>query len=86
MTDPDKTNLPTVKEMAFGLTQAIKDNITNAVTNGVILASQQTMEKRFSICLGCEFLQPDHSRCLKCGCFMNMKTRLDASKCPVGKW
>lgn len=82
----DKKDLPSIKEMAFGLTEALKENITNAVTNGVILASQEEMEKRFSICLGCEFLIAEHSRCLKCGCFMNMKTRLKVSKCPVNKW
>ena len=83
---PDKKDLPSIKEMAFGLTEALKENITNAVTNGVILASQEEMEKRFSMCLACEFLIAEHSRCLKCGCFMNMKTRLKVSKCPIGKW
>jgi len=82
----EKKDLPSLKEMAFGLTEAIKENITNAVMNGVLLASEEEKEKRFETCLNCEFLMHKQSRCLKCGCYMNLKTRLKASKCPIGKW
>lgn len=82
----EKTDLPSLKQMAFGLTEAIRDNITNAISNGVLLASEEEKEKRFDICVTCEFLMVKQSRCLKCGCYMNLKTRLKASKCPIGKW
>ncbi len=83
---PDKNDLPSLKEMAFGLTKEIKANLENALSHGVLLTSAEETEKRFSTCLGCEFLLVEQSRCLKCGCFMNLKTRLQASKCPIGKW
>ena len=40
---------------------------------------------RIKTCLGCEHLKK-HTRCDKCGCFMKVKTRLAAAKCPIGKW
>lgn len=41
---------------------------------------------RFNTCLGCEHLLKATSQCTKCGCFMNLKTKLAAAECPVGKW
>jgi len=43
-------------------------------------------EKRFNICKECPELIPLVSQCKKCGCFMSVKTKLDAAKCPLGKW
>lgn len=82
----EKNDFPSLKQMAFSLTDVIKENITNAVSNGVLLASEEEREKRFDICVACEFLMHKQSRCLKCGCYMNLKTRLKVSKCPIGKW
>lgn len=82
----DRNDFPSLKEMAFGLTKELKANLENVVSHGILLASPEEMEKRLGICLGCEFFHVEYSRCLKCGCFMNMKTRLQASKCPVDKW
>ena len=40
--------------------------------------------KRLGICSSCEY--SINHRCLKCGCFIEVKTRLGTSKCPIGKW
>jgi hypothetical protein len=50
-----------------------------------MLADQDIALYRINICKGCEFLKK-HTRCEKCGCFMNIKTRLGFTKCPIGKW
>ena len=42
------------------------------------------LTKRLGLCAACEYLI--NNRCLKCGCFIEVKTRLATSKCPVGKW
>lgn len=81
-----KKDLPSIKKIAFSLTEAIKDNIKQAVSGGAVLASPDVLLKRLDLCSACEFLIAEQSRCSKCGCFMNVKTRLQASKCPVGKW
>lgn len=81
-----KLALPTIKEMAFSITQAVKDSLIQAANTGQILATNEKLARRMDLCAKCEFLIAESSRCSKCGCFMNVKTRLDASKCPVGKW
>ena len=41
---------------------------------------------RFSICLSCPELINLTKTCKKCGCFMELKTKLQAATCPIGKW
>ena len=42
-------------------------------------------DKRMQICLGCEHLIKLTHQCKKCGCLMNLKTKLKDSTCPIGK-
>jgi hypothetical protein len=42
--------------------------------------------ERMAICKACPELIPVLDQCKKCGCFMEFKTRLEAAKCPLGKW
>lgn len=41
--------------------------------------------KRLEICKECPSLKA-LNRCSECGCFMDIKTRLFFTKCPLGKW
>ena len=41
---------------------------------------------RLEICKGCEFYRARTNQCMKCGCFMKLKTLLEKAKCPIGKW
>ena len=41
---------------------------------------------RMDICRGCPELLGLTHQCKKCGCFMDIKTQLEAAKCPLGKW
>ena len=43
-------------------------------------------EKRMQTCLGCEHLIKLTHQCKKCGCLMNLKTKLKDATCPIGKW
>lgn len=43
-------------------------------------------DKRMQICLGCEHLIKLTHQCKKCGCLMNLKTKLKDATCPIGKW
>jgi hypothetical protein len=49
-------------------------------------ADEETANERFSICKACPELVKLTKQCKKCGCFMNVKTKLEAAKCPLGKW
>ena len=44
------------------------------------------IDKRISICEGCEHFIKITKQCSKCGCFMKLKTRLTDASCPIGKW
>lgn len=48
--------------------------------------SPEIEEERYQICLSCPELFQPTKQCKKCGCFMGMKTKIEASKCPIGKW
>jgi hypothetical protein len=49
-------------------------------------ALPELAEQRFSVCQGCPEFFKLSSQCKKCGCFMNVKTKLEMAKCPLGKW
>jgi hypothetical protein len=49
-------------------------------------ASEELSEERYSICKNCPELIKLTTQCKKCGCFMAAKTKLEAAKCPIGKW
>ena len=51
-----------------------------------IIAEEATIQFRQDICRKCERLLKPTWNCLECGCFMKIKTRLEASKCPIHKW
>ena len=58
--------------------------MSNRLKN-VWLHDQEVIKKRWDICKGCEFLT-EKDKCLKCGCFMKVKTRVATVACPIGKW
>lgn len=58
-------------------------DVINAETRQV---DQSTADERYEVCLGCEHLFKPTRQCKKCGCFMQIKTRLAEASCPVGKW
>lgn len=50
------------------------------------LKNKDQVDERISICEKCEFFIKITKQCSKCGCFMNLKTRLTDASCPEGKW
>jgi hypothetical protein len=49
-------------------------------------SSEDLAESRINICLECPELIKLTAQCKKCGCFMSAKTKMQAAKCPIGKW
>lgn len=43
-------------------------------------------KKRMDKCMVCEHLEKKSKKCLKCRCFMDYKTMIPSSECPIGKW
>lgn len=49
-------------------------------------ATEEMAASRMSICNSCPELIKLSTQCKKCGCFMALKTKIEAAKCPIGKW
>ena len=56
------------------------------ILNSENYIDQKTTEQRMDICKACPELIQLTKQCKKCGCFMEMKTKLEYAKCPIGKW
>jgi hypothetical protein len=51
------------------------------------IAQDESLSKsRLEICRSCPELIKLTTQCKKCGCVMTIKTKLEAAKCPIGKW
>ncbi|NBP00403.1 MAG: hypothetical protein EBU90_09820 [Proteobacteria bacterium] len=51
-----------------------------------LIVSEEVKSERLNICLQCEYLVKPTNQCTKCGCLMNLKTKLKEVNCPIGKW
>jgi hypothetical protein len=58
----------------------------DVINPNVLKVTENIAESRMNICNQCPELINATKQCKQCGCFMNMKTRLEAAKCPLGKW
>jgi len=64
----------------------------NHILKGRPQATQEKIDKRFTVCETCEYLIKRKMECSKCGCGIRSikgkisKLSWDDSTCPVGKW
>jgi hypothetical protein len=49
-------------------------------------ANDEDSNERLEICKQCPELIKLTLQCKKCGCFMAVKTKLEAARCPLNKW
>ena len=48
--------------------------------------TNEIRRERLNLCKGCEHYFKPTGNCLKCGCFMRVKTSLSFTECPIGLW
>lgn len=60
--------------------------VREAVQGRDVIVSQEKFDSRMTVCRGCEFISPDHSKCQACGCHLGLKLKFQASTCPKGRW
>lgn len=66
--------------------QTASDVIETAWKEKTFKADDKIVDERNRTCELCEDFV-DHSRkCRVCGCYMDLKMRLVAAKCPIDKW
>jgi hypothetical protein len=58
--------------------------ITTTVLSGFATVDDAEYEKRIAFCDDCEHFK--ESRCYLCGCYMKVKAKLEAQRCPAEKW
>lgn len=54
--------------------------------SGAPKADPELAEQRLNICKGCPELIKLTRQCKKCGCFMQVKSKMKLAVCPIGKW
>lgn len=68
-----------------GLADKVKGAMGMAKSElGIGHADDETIERRRTLCKGCE--HQDLGVCGKCGCYCAAKVRLKKEKCPIGVW
>lgn len=51
-----------------------------------VMVSRDRRAKRMAACQKCSSLRHSDIRCMECGCFLKIKTRLTTATCPNGEW
>lgn len=49
-------------------------------------SAEEKANDRLSICKECPELIQMTKQCKKCGCFMELKVKLEEATCPLNKW
>jgi len=71
---------PTLLDQAWSVTRAV----TTFVAGGGATVDKTTYQARLGVCDACP--QRDNQRCKRCGCFVSVKAKFPAEKCPLGLW
>ena len=58
----------------------------DALSGNADKASEELADSRYEICKSCPEFIGLTKQCKKCGCFMNVKTKLKHADCPIHKW
>lgn len=74
------SNDETVQQIAW---EAVKDAYTNPTA---LLVSDQIIQKRTNICLGCEKYDKETNTCTVTNVDIGAKNRIAIESCPIGKW
>jgi hypothetical protein len=84
--------LPSLATMAGSALSAV---VQEAQTRAPGVSAEE-QARRLSICEGCDYYTANskhpatrtkkNHRCVICGCYLNLKSRLATSQCPAGKW
>tara|TARA_R100000808_G_scaffold63_1_gene509 strand:+ start:6869 stop:7498 length:630 start_codon:yes stop_codon:yes gene_type:complete len=71
---------PSVAAQGWNFAKAV----TKYVSTGGKKVDEHQFAERMAICDNCEYRSGP--RCLKCGCFLEMKASWASADCPIGKW
>ena len=78
----EEIKLPSTTEMAKNFIKSAAKHVAGGMKN----VTDEKQNERLKICSECPFIVENGSRCGKCGCFLQTKTKWESSSCPIGKW
>lgn len=75
----------------MGFLDKLKERVEQAATTtaekvGILVAEETVIQERINICNNCDYLFQPTRNCKLCGCFIDLKTKLKSSSCPINKW
>lgn len=76
--------LPSFFEQVKNLSNLTSTVITDMVDGKEVIVSEDIQKQRMEICNNCS--HNIGGRCALCGCFLEAKTKISSSQCPVMKW
>lgn len=51
-----------------------------------VTESSEMATERLAVCQQCPLMEKRHRRCLACGCFVDLKVKLQEESCPHDQW
>jgi len=66
----------------YGLKEIARDMFSGQLKFSV----EELATERMKICKSCPNFKPVSKQCSKCGCFMDLKTKLLDASCPIELW
>ena len=93
--EASKTKFPSMFQMGRNLVKDTWGSMKAKSKGYQWMVSAEKADERLRICNECPFYKYDQvnpesgvadGRCLKCGCFMNVKAHWAHAECPIGKW
>jgi hypothetical protein len=73
--------------MAINVANKIRQAVDTVgrVAHAAVTADSDMAAERRAICQRCPLLGPGR-RCMACGCFIDLKTKLPEERCPHDQW
>ena len=93
--EASKTKFPSLFQMGRNMVKDTWSSMKAKSKGYQWMVTAEKADERLEICRECPFFKYDKvnpetqvadGRCLKCGCFMNVKAHWASAECPIGKW
>ena len=84
--DNNNNQFPSKPQQIKNLAGTLGNVAWGAARGHGVFAPEHVKKSRMDICKSCQYFSRSDTRCKHCGCYLESKTSLKASKCPINKW
>ena len=82
----EEKQYPSLPEQGKNLASFTFELMKKALRGESLTVSAEVKEQRLEICRNCNMYDPEHVRCMECGCMLEYKTGYALYSCPLEKW